>query len=393
MWRRIIIVFAKEVKDNIRDRRSLLVALIYPLMGPILLGLMMTMAASVVSGGGEGESKFTLHVQGAEYGPALIAYLEDKGVVIAPAPKDPRESVRLGRVNIVLAISGNFSEMFDAGRTASVQVISNPSRLPGLTALNRVASLLGGFNILIWGRRLADEDIDMKVLRPLSIDSVNVGAITHITDILLFMVPPLIIFNVFMGGVYLAIDTTSGERERGSLEPLLINPIERWGLMLGKFLAALLFTAVAVLVQLAAFKMVFNTMGGPDSPFAQILSIPTLLGIIMTLAPLMMLAVGAQFIIATVTRSFKEAQTYLGLLPLAPALPGLVMVLSPVEAEKWMMAIPTFSQTLLLGQFVRGESVELLNVVISMSSSTALALVLIACAAGLYAREELIFGG
>ena len=57
------------------------------------------------------------------------------------------------------------------------------------------------------------------------------------------------------------------------------------------------------------------------------------------------------------------------------------------------MAIPTFSQTLLLGQFVRGESVELLNVVISMSSSTALALVLIACAAGLYAREELIFGG
>lgn len=394
MWQRIFIVFAKEVKDNVRDRRSLLVALIYPLMGPILLGLMMAMAASVVSGGGgEDAPKFTLHVQGAEYGPALTAYLEENGVVVKPAPEDPRESVRLGKVNIVLVISGDFSVMFNAKRTASVQVISNPSRLPGLMALNRVASLLGGFNQSVWSRRLADESVDMKVLRPLAIDSINVGTITHITDILLFMAPPLIIFNVFMGGVYLAIDTTSGERERGSLEPLLINPIERWGLMLGKFLAALLFTAAAVLVQLAAFKTVFNMMGGPASPFAKILSVPTLPGVIITLAPLMMLAVGTQFIIATLTRSFKEAQTYLGLLPLAPALPGLVMVLSPVEAEKWMMAVPAFSQTLLLGQFVRGESVEWLNIIISVSSSTALALILIACAAGLYTREELIFGG
>ena len=108
---------------------------------------------------------------------------------------------------------------------------------------------------------------------------------------------------------------------------------------------------------------------------------------------LMMMAVGIQFIIATLTRSFKEAQTYLGLLPLVPAIPGMVMVFSPVRTDEWLMAIPTFSQTLLMGQLIRGEPVAFTNILISMSSTTFIALVLIVLVARLYEREKLIFGG
>ena len=119
----------------------------------------------------------------------------------------------------------------------------------------------------------------------------------------------------------------------------------------------------------------------------------TVIKIIGLTLPLMMVAVGVQFIIATVTRSFKEAQTYLGLLPLVPAIPGMVMVFAPVHPQTWMMAIPTFSQTLLLGRFVRGDDVAFLDAVISMSSSMIVALIFIAFAARLYERENLIFGG
>ncbi|MEE8393651.1 MAG: ABC transporter permease subunit [Rhodospirillales bacterium] len=392
MWRRVYIVFAKEVMDNARDRRSLLVALIYPMLGPALLGVMISMVSSVLSAGNS-ENRMDLHVAGAANGPQLTAYLESRNIAIRPAGGDPELAVKNGQAEVVLIIPDDFSRRFDEKRTAEIKIIADSSRLPGLFALNRLAGVLGEFNRQVWEKRLSVLGVDFMGLRPLDIHSVNVAAGISAIDILMFMVPPLIIFNIFMGGVYLAIDTTSGERERGSLEPLLINPVERWGLMLGKFLAALLFTGVAVAVQLAAFKAIFDMMGSPGSSFVNSLDARAVAGIMVSALPLMMLAVGVQFIIATVTRSFKEAQTYLGLLPLVPAMPGLVLVFSPVEAEGWMMTIPTFSQTLLFGQFVRGEAVSMLNVAISTSATTLVALVLVAIAAGLYEREKLIFGG
>lgn len=388
-WRSILVVFAKEVIDNARDRRSLLVALIYPLLGPILLGLMISMVTKVTVAGRD--ARIDLLVQGGERAPDLIAYLEGRGVNVRDAMDDPFDAVSRGDVETALVITEDFSANFQAQRTASIKVIANSSRLPGLIALNLMAGLLGDYNQRVWGQRIAERGVDFRKLQPLAIESVNVTSGAHITDIFLFMVPPLFIFNLFMGGVYLALDTTSGERERGSLEPLLINPVERWGLMLGKFLAALLYTAAAVAVQLIAFKAIFAWVGGDG--FAQSLGAPVVLGILLVSLPLMMVAVGVQFIIAISTQSFKEAQTYLGLLPLVPAIPGMVLVFAPVRAHDWMMAVPVFSQTLLLGRIMRNEAVAALDILVSMGFTTAAALVLLALAARLYEREKLIFGG
>jgi len=391
MWRRIFIVFAKEAVDNSRDRRSLLVALIYPLLGPIILGLLISAVVDVVSA--DQARDMTLAVKNGERAPALIRFFEARGVRVAPAPADPESAVRDGKVETVVVIPEDYAARFRAEQTAEVSVVVNSSRLPGLIALNHTAALLSDFNREVWGARIASRGIDFQVLRPLDIKSVDVAAGTHIAEILLFMVPPLFIFNLFMGGVYLAIDTTSGERERGSLEPLLINPVERWALMLGKYLAALFFTGAAVAVQLIAFKVAFQSVGGETLTFAEVLGIAAIAGIFLMTLPLMMVAVGVQFIIATVTRSFKEAQTYLGLLPLVPAIPGMVLVFAPVQAKAWMMMIPAFSQTLLLGAFVRGEALPMADVALSMASSLVAALALIAISARLYEREKLIFGG
>ena len=391
MIRGIFVVFAKEAIDNARDRRSLLMALIYPLMGPLLLGVIISVITDV--GVADPGRTVILPVQGAEHAPHLIAYLKGRGVTVVPAPADPKAAVRDGKTDTILIIPADHDTLFQAQKTAPITVIANASRLPGLLALNRMGVLLGDYNQKVWGRRLVERGVDHRKLQPLRIESVNVTTGTHFADILIFMVPPLLIFNLFMGGVYLAIDTTSGERERGSLEPLLINPVARWALMLGKFLAALLFTAVAVVVQLIAFKLMLQLAGAEKISFAHALDLAAMAGIFITAFPLMMVAVGVQFIIATITRSFKEAQTYLGLLPLVPAIPGMGLVFAPVQVQEWMMTIPTFSQTLLFGQFLRGEPVSSLNIVISTTVTTALALILVAIAARLYEREKLIFGG
>ncbi|MBT3307360.1 MAG: ABC transporter permease [Alphaproteobacteria bacterium] len=389
MWRKIFVIFTKEARDNSRDRRSLLVALIYPLLGPLLLGLMISAIVDVTTVAKTG--KASLALSGAEYAPELVRFLEDRDVRVVRAPKDVDGAVRGGDLETVVVIPKDFDAKFQAERTAQITVVSNSSRLPGLIALNRTATLLGDFNRQIWGQRIKDKGVDLDVLQPLAIKSHDVKAGTHIVEILLLMVPPLFIFNLFMGGVYLAMDTTSGERERGSLEPLLVNPVARWGIMLGKYLAALLYTAVGVLVQLTAFVVIFQTVGG-DFAFAKIFSVTTVAGIFLVTLPLMMVAVGVQFIIATVTRSFKEAQTYLGLLPLVPAIPGMVMVFAPVQASEWMMTIPIFSQTLILSRMVQGDVLMLSDVLISMSTSVVAAALLIAFTAHLYGREKLIFG-
>jgi len=390
MWSSVFIVFAKEVRDNARDRRSLLVALVYPLLGPILLGLLLSAAVGMATA--QPGQKLVLAVGGMENSPEMAEFLDRNDVVVVPAPVDPRAAVRASTVETVLIIPPGFSERFHSGQTALVTVIFNSSRLPGLIAVNQAKQLIGDFNREVLERRMSERGIDRSLLQPLSIKNVNVASGKQLAGLLLLMVPPLFIFNLFMGGVYLAMDTTSGERERGSLEPLLINPVARWGVMLGKYLAALFYTAVAVAAQLIAFRIIFGAVSPPDLGVLSAFNIGMIIGVFLTMLPLMMVAVGVQVIIATITRSYKEAQTYLGLLPLIPAIPGMVLVFAPVQAQGWMMSVPIFSQTLILGQLVRGAPVAFLDVAVSMSSSVMVSALLVIVAARLYERENLIFG-
>jgi sodium transport system permease protein len=392
--RKIGIVFAKESLDNLRDRRSLLLALVYPLMGPLLLGVLMSLVTGVVRPETDAKAAFRLPVAGTEHAPDLIAFLAGRDVTVVPAPDEPEQAVQVGTAEVVLVIEAGFAERLAAGRRPTLFLVTNSSRITGVIAANRAVEALNAFNQELAGRRLRARGVDpAEVFEPVQVDSVNVASRYNLVDMFLFMVPPFIIFTVFMGGVYLAIDTTSGERERGSLEPLLVNPVPRWALMLGKFLAALLFTAAAVAVQLAAFKAMFAMLGDRGPGFGHILGLADSLAVGLVALPLMMLAVGVQVIIATVTRSFKEAQTYLGLLPLIPAMPGLALVFVPLQPKTWMMAVPGFSQTLLFGQYVRGEAVSALHIGVSAAVTAAVALLLVYGCARLYEREELIFGG
>ncbi len=383
------VVFVKEVVDNARDRRSMMVALLYPLMGPLLLGLIIGMVDSVMSMNTKPIEK--LAVQGIDNAPALVKFLAKKDIQAVPPDDDPEEMVKRGQVGTVIRIAEDFKADFDANRPARIEVVVNTARLPGLVALNRVANLLAEFNSVVWTERIGDHGLDIQVLRPFDIRTVNVSARDDSASVLLLMIAPLFIFNVFMGGVYITIDITSGERERDSLEPLLINPLERWGLLLGKYAAAVFFTGVAVLVQLVAFKLAFQGAGATGAAFAETLTPYMIAGLFALGVPLMMVAVGVQFLIATITRSLKEAQTYLGFLPLIPALPGMLMLFAPVTVQNWMLSIPAFSHTLLIGRLIRGEAPDLGHAAIASASSLALAALLLLLLARLFDREKLAF--
>ncbi len=387
---RIRIVFSKELVDNLRDRKTIAGMLLYPLLGPVLMALLFTVLGRSISS--KADAPLNLPVVGAANAPALVQFLEQNGAAIQPGPADPEAEVRAGRLDVVLIIPQDFGKDLSAGRPATARLVIDPSRQQAAVSIRRAQGLLDAYSRQIGALRLLARGVDPSVTQGLAIEQMDVSTPQSQAALFLNILPYFVIFSVFIGGTGLAIDTTAGERERGSLEPLLINPVARGELVLGKASATLVFTVVAVIETLIGFYVMLNVL--PTEAFGLRVSLGLeAIAVTLVLAiPMMLLATSLQLIIATFTRSFKEAQTYLSILPLIPALPGMVLGFISVKTQLWMMLIPTFGQQLLINQVMRGEGIDAgyaaVSAIVTMAAGAALLLVAIK----MYGRERILFG-
>ncbi|MCZ7553781.1 MAG: hypothetical protein B6D39_09100 [Anaerolineae bacterium UTCFX2] len=392
-FQRIWTVFSKEVSDNMRDRRSILSALSSSLIGPFIMLLLIIILGRTLFADFQ-ERTFDLPVVGEQYAPQLIAFLRQNGAVIQPGPADPEKAVRNGDLRVVLVIPGaDYAENLSAGRPAPVQLVMDISRQSSSAVIERTRKLLEAYSSMVAVQRLMARGIDPVVVQPLQVELRDVS--TPETQALLFlnMMPYFVVLVVFVGGMYVVIDATAGERERGSLEPLLINPVRRWELVLGKLFAGFPFAVLALSVTLGAFWVAFNLFPIEDYIGVQFkLSFSALAAIFLVSLPMILLASSLQMIVATATRSFKEAQTYTSLLALAPALPGLALAFMSVKPSLFNMLVPTFGQQLTINQFMRGEPVQVGLVLLNAAVTLIVAGALVVISVRLYEREQIILG-
>jgi sodium transport system permease protein len=391
MWARAGVVFRKEFIDNTRDKRSLMTALFYPLLGPIMIvALVMVIGRNAQEQAAE---TLKLPVVGAERAPTLMQFLKQNRTEILPAPADPAAMVRTGDTDVVLVVPEGYADEFSAGRPATVQLVLDDSRQSAMINIHRAERLIENFNREIGSLRLIARGVSPAVVEPLAVERVDVATAQSRGARFLGMAPYFIILAIFIGGMYLSIDATVGERERRSLEPLLINPVARWELVLGKYSAALLFTCVALVETLVGFAVVLNRVP-LEKYIGERISLGggALVTIFFICVPMMILAVALQVVLATFCRTFKEAQTYLSLLPLVPAFPGIFLVFLPVKAKIWMMLIPTYGQQLLINQVMRGEATDPVYIAVSAIATLAVGLLLLLVAFRLYERETVLAG-
>lgn len=386
----IWVVFQKEVVDNLRDRRTLGSAIFGALLGPLLILLLIIILGQAFFKEA-GDKALVLPVIGAERAPNLVQFLEQQNATLVPGPADPETAVRNGDVELVLVILEDYPADFSAGRPAAVQIVADSSRQSASLAVNRTRSLLDAYSRQISALRLVARGVSPAVIQPLTVQ--NVDTATPQSQVLIFLnaLPYFLMFALFSGGAGVIIDSTAGERERGSLEPLLINPATRRAVVLGKLLAALPFAGGVLLITLAAYAVIFNLIPLEDFIGFRLSIDPlALASIFLVCLPMIVLASALQMIIATFARNFKEAQTYVGFLPLIPALPGLGLAFIPLKAELWTMLIPTFGQQLLINQLMRAEPISTVNVLISAVVTLLLAILLIAVSIRLYEREQIV---
>lgn len=390
MLERIAIVFRKELTDALRDRRTLSGALFYPLLGPLLMFLLFSVIARTFSE--QTDKLLVLPVQGAQHAPHLIEFLEQNRVRVEAAPADPETEVRLGNLDVVLVIPASYGDDFRAGRPATVQVILDDSRQSASVNIRRTERLLEIYSGQIGALRLLARGVSPSVSQTLALERNDVSTPQSQAAGFLNLMPYFMIFAVFTGGMGIAIDATVGERERGSLEPLLINPVARAELVLGKLGVTLIFSLFAVMETLIGFVVMLNFVPLNELGVRVDLDPVSIVGIFLIAMPMMLLAGSLQMIIASFTRSYKEAQNYLGLLPLIPALPGMFLAYLPVKPDVWNMLIPTFGQQLLINQLMRGENLNTLQVLISVGATLLVGATLTWLAIRLYEGEQVVLG-
>ena len=383
-------VFRKEVRENIRDRRAIMNSLLIgPLLAPILfVGLMWFMDSAEKE---RAEKALELPVVGAEYAPSLIRFLEQQGTTIKPPPENPEDLVRDQEEAVILRILPEYPERWEAGLPAPVEVITDISRQESNAPTRRVKQLLAGYGQQIGALRLQLRGVSPQVASAVMVKEVDLSTPKSRAILAVIFLPYVLMITAFTGATHLAMDTTAGEKERKSLEPLLINPVPRWQIMTGKMLTTTLFALTSLLVTLVAFRVVLPLMPVGAFGVDLTLGVETLLKILVVIAPVAVLAAALLTLLAAFAKSYREAQSYVGLVILIPMIPSMLFMVNPIKAETWMLNIPLFSQNIMIGEIVRGENVSYLWYALSLSSTLALGLLLAIVAATLYNRPKLIF--
>jgi len=385
-------VFRKEFRENLRDRRTLLSALVFgPVLGPMLVAGVVQFSISHAEE--QSDENITIAVMHAERAPNLLAYLNARGVDSKEVDLDEagaRQAVATQTHKVILDITEEFGKRLQEGQPAPVILYSDRSRGFDRQSVDRVRMLISQYGVEIAQLRYLARGIDPISVLPLSVQEVDVSTPSSRSVLVLNMMTYLVILSMLFGGLYLAIDATAGERERGSLEMLLTSPVPREYLVYGKIFAAAAYMAISLMLTVAVFSVSMSFVGLEQLGITANLGPRAAAKLIACCAPLILFGASYLSIVSGFAKSYREAQTYLGLVITLPTMPLLFAGLLGLQAKTALMFVPFLSQHLLMTTVVRAEPIEPAFVVVSVASTLVYGVFLMWLAGRLYRREALL---
>jgi sodium transport system permease protein len=385
-------VFVKEVIENLRDRRVVFSAFFFGvLLAPAIFALTTTLASNRAVR--DQEQPLKLPVIGAEHAPNLVRFLAEQGVQIEPmalSTDQVTQQVQDGEKELILVVPARYAEQMQRGEHGLLDLVVDTSNTRASGTTERARRLLEAYGHQLAVLRLMSRGVSPGVVDPISVRSVDVATPAGRSLMILGMMTYFCLMSMLVGGFYLAIDTTAGERERGSLEPLLALPVTRAQLILGKIFATCAFMAISLLLTLAAFSIALKFVPLEVLGMSANFGLPVVLAIFSVMVVFVPLGAGLMTVVASFTRSNREAQTWLSVVLMIPLVPIMFAVVSGTRASTALMAVPSLSQHLLATALMRGDAVDPLHVGVSVATTLGAGLVLIALAARLYRRESIL---
>ncbi len=387
--KRMIVVARKELTDSFRDKRALYGIAFGSLFGPLLIGFMLTQEAKQERAAQE----IKIPVVGRANSPMLVHWLaQQAGVEIVNGPADAEQAVRDSKEDFVLVIKKEFAEKFSAVRPAPVQIVSDSNRMSTHAKVRRLRSLLTRFSSEIGSLRLIARGVSPALASPLKVEDVEISSAQQSIARLFNFIPLFVIMAAFTAGMQIATDSTAGERERLSLEPLLINPVPRWQLVGGKWLASAVAALGGMAATLAITAFILSRLSLEDLGVRFHLGWPECLLIFAAVAPMGLLAPAIQVYLACFAKTFKEAQTYMSFLILAAIAPSMLSLFYPLADKPWMRPIPFLGQSLLANDVLGGIIPSVWMFLAAAAAAMVVTAVFLWLSTRLFYSEKIIFG-
>ena len=388
----IFTVFWKEVRENLRDRRTVLNTLLTgPLFAPLIFVLLIN--GLIAREFDKAEKPLPVPMIGAEHAPNLVAALVQMGVEIKEPPADPERAVREQDVDLVLRIPESFAEAWRRGEPAQVELIHDRSQRDAGASVTRLRGMLDSYAQRTGSMRVMARGLSPSVTRPLVVATRDQSTAQARGGMMFAMLPYFFILGTFIGGMALAIDTTAGERERQSLEPLFANPVPRSRILLGKLGATSAFAFTTLVLSIIAFSIAGLFLPTAKLGFALELGPRFAAPVLFAMLPLVALIALLQTLAAAFAKSFREAQTYLSLLMLVPAVPTLLMSIFPVKTQTWMYAVPLVGQQVTITRLLRGDFVGMSDIALCFAGTAVAAVLVYFITARIYTSERLAISG
>ncbi len=375
------IVFKKELIDALRDRRTLMVVLLSSVaIGPIVLIAL----SALVAGIEKRAEERTVVVVGIEHAPTLRNFLERQTYSITGAPADYEKQLvtqQLG--DPVLLVTKEFETELARGEPPLVEIVTSSSNQRAGQSVNRLLRLLRGFSSEQAVLRLAWRGVAPATLEVIDVLERDLANPQSRAAQLTGMLPFFIMMAVLYGALNAALDTTAGERERGSLEPLLMNPASRRDIVIGKW------GAVAAVGMLIALLSCLSFLPAQSFLRSETLAAMFQFGwreaalFLALLAPLAAALAAVMMAIAIRCKSFKEAQANNTVVILGVSLLPMFTLFNQSGEAPWHLWTPALGQVTLMNRVLKGEALAPLDVVIPLAVCAAITVLCI----GFIARQ------
>jgi sodium transport system permease protein len=384
-------VMRKELRDLSRDRRTLALALF---LGPLLYPALMLGMGYLTENRIRTQVDKTLEVpvMGAEHAPNLVKFLATNGITATRPPANLDAAIRSQEIDVALRISPDYASDWRNGRPALVEIIRDSTRRDADIPTQRLQAALGGYSQQVGALRLFARGVDASVARPVNIGLQDLATPEAKQGMLLsVLLPYLLILTSFIGGAYLILDATAGERERQSLEPLLATPAPRGAVVSGKIAAACVIGLGTLLLTLLAFKFSAQFAGTLGRQLnVSFLAIGKML---LILVPMLFVGTSLLTYLAASAKSMKEAQSHMTWLMLLPMIPTFALMANPLKSQPWQFAVPFLAQNQMLLKVIRNEYIGPQTWAIYLAAGFAVAALLWFAAVRRYHQEKLAVAG
>jgi sodium transport system permease protein len=397
--RNVFTVFAKELRDTLRDRRAVISMFLVPTVIMPLITLGFAAVSMKIARKAHAEIPRVMIV-GGDDSPRLRQTLEAlPSLKIVPTSSNFTELISQKRLRAAAAIPDGFDEALRNGTPSTIKIYTHDGEMRSSLATSALERALREYREQIVSERLRERGLTAQFIRPFEMKRENVAAPEKVGGSAFGgFIPYLLIILCFTGAMYPAIDLTAGEKERGTLETILCSPVGRTELVLGKFLVVLtasLATVVCSIASMAASSLIFANFSGVRALVSAgqalpTISIPGVLGVMVLLIPLALLFSAVLMTVALFAKSYKEAQTYVSPLLVIVMLPAIAAVLPGVELSTGLSLIPILNIALVSKELVAGVFPAWPLTLIFLSTCVYAGIAL-ALSVRMFNREDVIF--